>query len=471
MTDDDRKHIENLINIHQRNLKVLEDQAARYGDLAVPIHIVTQIDDLKGKIADLKKQLGIEAPPATPAADPGASGGPPIASQSAAPEPIMLTLRIVPQGKRTQISWEAPEIGHHSSKFRLPYDSATLPLVIKALNAIQYPNHPVEGPKFEQAERDQLAKLGLWENDRVVVDIDRRVGRALYDRLLADDDAKVALSGVRNAAIANARPLTYVLRFPPDAVELAALPWELLRDNANPLVLSQGQLASFVRYLDLDQALPPAYRPGKTLRILAIAPNAEIPAEVRTEERQARTSAWARLQADGTVALEELSPATAADLVDRIQSGPPVDILHFYGHGRYRNGQGELLFDAPGGGKAWIAADRLAALLGQTRLVMLHACKSAMVGEAGLLTGVAPALTAAGVPMVVAMQLTVQMDAATRFAGIVYNDLARGRSIQEAVSRARQALYVESADGASWYVPTLTIRSRNTGPMRLVQLA
>jgi DNA-binding NarL/FixJ family response regulator len=394
-----------------------------------------------------------------------------IGIRPSAIEAVTLTLRFVMLGKSVQISWECDEVGHYTSTFRPPYDTATLPLVVKALNAIQYPTYPTEGPRFEQVERDQLVKLGLWQNDRVAIDIDRRVGRALYDRLLTDNAAEVALSGVRNAAIANARPLTYLLRFPPNAVELAALPWELLRDNTNPLVLSRGQLASFVRYLDLEQALPPPYTPGKMLRILAIAPNSDIPLEVRAEERQARNNAWAKLQAEGAVALEELSPAKIADLVDRIQSGPPVDIVHFYGHGRYENRQGELLFDAPGGGKTWIGADKLAALLGQTRLVMLHACKSAMIGEAGLVTGVASALTAAGVPMVVAMQLVVQMDAATRFAGIVYNDLARGQSIQEAVSRARQALYVESADGASWYVPTLMIRSRNTEPMRLIQPA
>jgi CHAT domain-containing protein len=459
LSKSEREHIEDLLRINQRNLQILEGQATKYGDLAVPMHILTQIEDIKAKIAELEGKLGISRP------------DPQDASQSAPPKPIMLTLRLAPQGKNALITWEADEVGHYTSKFRPPYDSATLRLVIKALDAIQYPNHPLEGPKFEQAERDQLAKLNLWQGDRVAVDIDRRVGRALYDRLLADDNAKIALSGVRNAVIANARPLTYLLRFPPDAVELAALPWELLRDNTNPLVLSQGQLASFVRYLDLEQALPPPYAPGKTLSILAVAPHADIPADIRAEERQARDSAWAKLKAAGTVTLEELSPVKVTDLVDRIQRGPPVDILHFYGHGRYKNDHGELLFDAPEDGKVWIPADRLAALLGQIRLVMLHACKSAMVGEADLLTGVAPALTAASVPMVVAMQLTVQMDAATRFAEIVYNDLARGRSIQEAVSRARQALYVESSDGASWYVPTLTIRSRHAEPMRLIQPA
>src|SRR4051812_10418464 len=68
------------------------------------------------------------------------------------------------------------------------------------------------------------------------------------------------------------------------------------------------------------------------------------------------------------------------------------------------------------------------------------------------------------------MQLTVRVAAATRFAGVVYRSLARGVSVQRAVSQARQALFVEESDGASWYVPTLTIRARDTGPLRLVQL-
>src|SRR4051812_23653321 len=66
------------------------------------------------------------------------------------------------------------------------------------------------------------------------------------------------------------------------------------------------------------------------------------------------------------------------------------------------------------------------------------------------------------------MQLSVRVAAATRFAGVVYKGLARGDSVQRAVSQARQALYVEEGDGASWYVPTLTIRARDTGPLRLV---
>jgi hypothetical protein len=65
------------------------------------------------------------------------------------------------------------------------------------------------------------------------------------------------------------------------------------------------------------------------------------------------------------------------------------------------------------------------------------------------------------------MQLSVRVDAALRFAEVLYHALAHGEPLQRAVSIARQALYVEEPDGASWYVPTLTINSRETGSFYL----
>jgi hypothetical protein len=392
----------------------------------------------------------------------------PIA-QPVQPEEVLLTLHFTPHGKDVHIIWVADVLGRRSSLCHLPFDNPTQLLVIRALDAAQWPNHPRGGPQFSQSEHEQLAALGLWGSDRIAADIHQRVGRALYAALTTNSVGDTALHTVRDYATAEGLPLTYLLRFPPDAASLAALPWEVLWDERGPLLLSRGKLAACIRYLDLDQALPPPASTDSVLRILAIAPHAQIPPDVRAEEHAARNNAWADLEQTGLVAIEELSPATPAALVDRIQARPAVDIVHFYGHGRYRDGAGALLLDAPGGSEVWLGADRLAALLSDVRLVMLHACQSAMIGDAGLLTGVGPALSAAGVPAVVGMQLTVRIAAATRFAAVFYRSIAHGDSVQRAVSQARQALYVEEPDGASWYIPTLTIRARDIGPLRLVQ--
>jgi CHAT domain-containing protein len=219
-----------------------------------------------------------------------------------------------------------------------------------------------------------------------------------------------------------------------------------------------------------SQLIPRApLRPrGQALSILAVGPHSGLDPDLRAEERAARQLAWHPLVESGALIVEELSPAVPQRLIERIQDGPPIDIIHYFGHGRYRNGKGELLFDRQGGGRVLLGADRVAALFGEARLALLFACQSSASGPAGLLTGVAPALVAAGVPAVVAMQLSVRADAAVRFAGRIYSALARGESLQQAMARARQVLFVEEEDGVSWFVPTLTIRSREARPIRLV---
>jgi hypothetical protein len=70
---------------------------------------------------------------------------------------------------------------------------------------------------------------------------------------------------------------------------------------------------------------------------------------------------------------------------------------------------------------------------------------------------------------VVAMQLSVRVEAATRFAEVFYGELLlQRRSIQDAVAEARRTLYVEEDDGVSWGVPTLYIRSREQRPLYLL---
>jgi hypothetical protein len=57
-----------------------------------------------------------------------------------------------------------------------------------------------------------------------------------------------------------------------------------------------------------------------------------------------------------------------------------------------------------------------------------------------------------------------------RFAQKFYDQLLnRGRSLQEAVAHGRQVLFTETSDGASWYVPTLYIRSREAQPTYFVR--
>lgn len=159
-------------------------------------------------------------------------------AQPSAPKPI--TLRFIPQDSGAQIIWEADIFGRSISGFAPPYDTADLPLVLKALDAAQWPGYPYAEPHFAAAEQERLADLKLWEGDRVSADVHVRVGQALYRQLVADREADRALDQARNYAITQREPLSLVLRFPPDAVWLAALPWELLWDAQGALLLSRA---------------------------------------------------------------------------------------------------------------------------------------------------------------------------------------------------------------------------------------
>jgi hypothetical protein len=370
-----------------------------------------------------------------------------------------------------RVRWESPVLGAQQSRFISPYRGAALALVLRALDLAQSLSDP--RASLSAAEQAQLATLGLWDAAGwVPPDACQRVGRALYQSLVADPRGAQAMQSVRAYAAAQGQSLALNLRLPPAAPDLAALPWELLWDTGPvPLLLSRGRVAACTRYLDLDYAPPPPRLYALPLRVLAVAPRAGMAPEVRQEERAARRAAWKPLLDGGYIEVDELEPATPQALVDALQTRPLPDVLHYYGHGRYAAGQGALLLDAADGdGGTWVAADALMALLGGVRMVALFACQGAAVGGVApdMLAGVAPALSAAGVPIVMGMQYAVRVRAATRASGVMYRALVAGWSVQQAVALARQALYVEEPDRASWYVPVLYVRSQETASVYLL---
>src|SRR5262245_30742805 len=56
MNEAERQHLTELRDAHVARLRVLEKQAATFG-LHAPPHVLTEIDTIKQKIADLEQQL------------------------------------------------------------------------------------------------------------------------------------------------------------------------------------------------------------------------------------------------------------------------------------------------------------------------------------------------------------------------------------------------------------------------------
>ncbi|NTU80758.1 MAG: CHAT domain-containing protein [Chloroflexales bacterium] len=401
---------------------------------------------------------------------------PPVAPPEHTPDPppaaLHVRLRCAPTDTGAVLTWESDAFGVATSTFVSPYQGPDLDLVLRALDALQYPS---ESFTPEEIARFTALKL-LHTNGILAEESHRSVGQSLYRALTADPRAAVALATARNLATHEGRPLSLAIHVPQGAIALAALPWELLwaAGEPAPLLLSRGLAGSLTRQLDLSQAVPPPRPGGRPLRVRAIVPHAGLEESQRAEERASREAAWARLVAGGAVALlPDISPATRETIADALRHDGPPDILHFIGHGRFSGGEGHLVLDRAGGGWDPTPISQLGPALSRVRLAVIAACQGAMVGtaetSAGVLGGVAPALIAQGVPLVVAMQLTVRQSAANRATGVIYEDLAAGRSLQAAVAAARLALYTGEDSGASWYVPTLYMRARGEGPAQLIE--
>lgn len=391
---------------------------------------------------------------------------------------IVVTLDFQMQSGGASITWRSSLTGREQTSFTSPYDEQQLQLAIRALDVLQYPNYPVAQTTAEQQyfgfdadEQRVLEDIGLWNHGRITPDAATIVGQALYIALGAEGQRMS--NALRNASSSQRFTTNYVLRFPREAISLAALPWELAWDTErNQAVLIRGDMIdSCERYVDVNTGIPPALHIPSHPHLLALTPAFNIPEDIRQNERAARLEVWERLRQGNKITFDEISPVSMRTFNNyRSKMAAPPDIIHYFGHGIYRNGKGYLVFDNGSGGKDLVSADRLAAAFGDVRLVVIHACQSAMVdSKSSMLTGVAPALSMV-TGAVVAMQLTVRIEAALRFTEVFYDELlSKGRSLQESVARARQILFSESDDGSSWYAPTLYIRSRESQPIYLIK--
>lgn len=228
----------------------------------------------------------------------------------------------------------------------------------------------------------------------------------------------------------------------------ASLPWELLKDprQATPLALG---LAALDRTLVSEGAAAPI-PPGNTLRVLMVIAR---PAGVKDVGYQmiARPLLERLMAVRGQVQLEVLRPPTLEVLNSSLSAataeGKPYHILHFDGHGTFRDTgagvQGYLAFEAEGGGEDWVPADEFALVVNQSKvpLVVLNACRSGMVGQAAVEASIAARLLEGGAASVVAMGYSVYAVAAAEFMAAFYEALFAGNTVSAAAMAGRQRLY------------------------------
>jgi tetratricopeptide (TPR) repeat protein len=286
---------------------------------------------------------------------------------------------------------------------------------------------------------------------------------------------------------------------------ILSLPWELLHTPKGAYLFNERPRISIRRNLAGTRGgrRPMRVQPKERLRLLFVVsrptgagfldPRLEAQATLKALEEKGM----------GRVEVEFLRPATLQALVDRLEDEdlPPIDILHFDGHGVFDPdgrwqaeakqtplpnslsglkvedaiaargaNQGYLLFEEADGGRALVSAERLGQLLHQQAigLVVLSACQSATVAGEEALGSVAARLTQAGIPSVLAMTYSVLVTTTRELFAAFYENLVRGKGIGESLDNARRRLMMHPERGErqrgqeritlrleDWFLPAL----------------
>jgi CHAT domain-containing protein len=243
---------------------------------------------------------------------------------------------------------------------------------------------------------------------------------------------------------------------------LADLPWELLCDGETEDFFALSRQTSLVRYLDVPRSSQPIpFTPP--LRILAVAASPRSLPPLDLEEEARRLEDLNR--SSSGIAVRFLAHASAGAVREAL-AGDTYNALHFMGHGTFdrASGEGMLAFEGPGGTPDLVSGKAFATKLKDLRslgVVVLNACNTARALHqegANPFRGVATALVLGGVPAVVAMQRPISDLAAIGFSTAFYRHLARGDSIDEALTEGRQAIHSAKPETFEWATPVLFLR-------------
>lgn|GEM_PF-424732 len=248
---------------------------------------------------------------------------------------------------------------------------------------------------------------------------------------------------------------------------LMAIPWELLYSTGDHRFLSQSEETPVVRCFSVAKPLRPieCTLPLKVLLVLSNDP--DRPLDLGEEEKRIRNE-LRELVRGGFVKIECLVGPTRNQLLKALRR-EKWHVLHYAGHGGYDavTNEGQLQLKNPNGVGVPLYANDLGLLLGHQsslRLVILNSCDGARATSEASAANTAARLMEHGVPAVVAMQYEIGDDAATLFAQEIYRAVALEQPIDEAMTNARKAMYLE--DSEEWATPVLYLRGGDATLLR-----
>lgn len=237
---------------------------------------------------------------------------------------------------------------------------------------------------------------------------------------------------------------------------LARLPWELLYDPERDDFCNFGKYAPIIRFVDGE---PRPYTPDPPLRILLVSAKPAGTASSDLEhEKKVIEEALDTLKREDKIRIDHLFGATIPDLRKKIREHEP-HIVHFMGHGQVNH----LLSEDRERKDSSLAESSLGVILcnaSSLRMVILDACETARPAGSEARLELAYGLAQRGVPAIVVMQFQISAEAAYEFAGELYQVLAEGGGVDEAVLWGRTAVQDRFVEDIEWVTPVLYMQAR-----------
>ncbi len=295
----------------------------------------------------------------------------------------------------------------------------------------------------------------------------RDFGEAFFRAIFTGDVAR-AYAEARTIARKERAHLRFRLNVS-RAGDIANLPWEFLRDPEVDFLALDSELA-FVRYIQRFVSVD-HWRSRPPLRILVMISAPEDVAKIdEAAERANLEAAVSELRDNQRVEITYLENASLRSLQQTLREAD-FDVFHYIGHSDFNpeTGIGRLaLEDAYEHKRAVpISGEGLARELYDEqgiRLVILNSCEGARQDSRDPFSGIASSLIQRGLPAVVAQQFEISDAAAIEFSKEFYKTLARGESIEAAVSDGRRAIH-NTLNNAEWMSPVLFMHDHESGSL------
>lgn len=252
-----------------------------------------------------------------------------------------------------------------------------------------------------------------------------------------------------------------ILEFPepvPQALQgmpgLADLPWESLYVPDEQIFLGLINRYSIVRARG-ETSVTETPNFGPELRIMAVLaqPTNAPPIQI-DRHRDTLQRLFERAKQNGSVKYAIIENPTVETLLDNMRNFRP-NVFHFFGHGTFALQQQEgaiMLVDDVGNVRLVFAQDlrNWVKNLRTIQLAVINACESATASGGDVITGIAGALSDAGVPATVATTSQVFIETAERFTSEFYRALFSNYTVEAAVTEARNVLHASRVDWAPY---------------------